>query len=208
MADTYLEVSSGSGTKLAHESYTDSNADTVLDQKARIGLPYLPTYTLSVSTAISMATANEHLLQIMAGAANRLTLLYLCVTQVAIATAAAVKEFALFRLTTAGTGGTAVTPRAANPATGAVDGSAMTLPTAKGTEGNQLWTGTGLVFFTVPTTGQLWPLVCLDWRGALRSQAPEIAAGTSNGLALKIIPSDAGAPTVRIYAEFFERSYT
>ena len=34
------------------------------------------------------------------------------------------------------------------------------------------------------------------------------AAGTSNGLALKIIPSDAGAPTVRIYAEFFERSYT
>lgn len=210
MSDAFVEVTAGSGHKLAHESYTDSNGDTVKDQKARIGLPFLPSYTVSVATPISMATANAHLLQIMAGANNRLTLVYLRVTQVAVATAAAVKEFALFRLTTAGTGGTSITPRATNPASSAAGSTAMTLPSSKGTEGNQLWTDTGLVFSTVPTTGaaDALTLVEWDWRGDLRDQAPEVAAGTSNGLALKIIPSDGGSPTVRIVAMFYERSYT
>ena len=207
MGDYFLEVSSGSGTRLAHYEYT-VGVDTVADQKVRVGLPFLPTYSLSVVTPISMATLDAHLLQMMAGANNRLTLVYLRVTQVAVASAAAVKGFGLYRLTTAGSGGTAVSPRKLNPASGNAEATAMTLPTVKGTEGELVVADSGAAFAAVPSTGILPAIVKWDWRGALRSEAPEIAAGTSNGLALKLLTSDGGTPTVRIYAEFFERSYT
>lgn len=206
MPHNYLEVTAGSGTKLSTWSRT-KNSQTVHDQEVILGEPYLATYTISVATPISAATANAHLLQIMAGTNNRFRLARFRMWQVAVATAAAIKELAIFRLTTAGTGGTAITPRKSDPADGAAEATAMTLPTSKGTEGEQLWTGSAAFFAAVPSTGLLQPLVDLVFDDP-RSKAYEVASGTSNGIALKIIPSDGGTPTVRIYAEIVERAWS
>lgn len=204
MAESLIAVTEGAGKNTSTWQRT-KNSQTVEDQQVVISEPYLAAYTISVTTAISTGTANSHLLQIMAGASNRVLLRRLTVTQIVNAGAATRCVFQLLRLTTAGSGGTAYTPRALDPVDGAAGATAMTLPSSKGTEGNILGTWAQLIDGATPAVTEL-PILDIVWADD-RTKSPAIAAGTSNGLALKNITAVATA-TVHITASIVEVAWS
>jgi len=159
-----------------------------------------PTYS-AVARNISIATANDHVLQIMGDGSN-----YSRLRQVQIqlgatySTAIAVVVIGLYRLSTAGTGGSALTP-APHDTSDTYGGGAMTLPSSKGTEGALLhvWSlpnyGSGSVIFSTGPT--IWT----------PSGKPVIfGTATSSGLAFKVIVN-AASTTIDINAEFAVTSY-
>lgn len=196
MAEGTLEVTAGSGSKL-HVNSRTIGANTVLQQVIQHGEPYLATYTVTTA-ATSIATANAHLLQIMAGASLPVYLRDLKVYQVAVAGTQAFATWEIWRLSTAGTGGTSITPAPVDTADSASGATAMTLPSAKGTEGTKLWSGTSRLTDTVSTGGAGLETVLIDlpWDRQLRSKGLRIAAGTSNGIALKWIDASTGATAI------------
>jgi hypothetical protein len=202
MPDSTIAIDEGVGAKLDHYQRTITS-NTVNQARVVLAEAYAASYSVSVTTAVATATANSHLLQIVAGALNRVILRRLVVYQMVAAGAATAVNLTLVRLTTAGTGGTSFTARALDPIDTATAAAAMTLPSSKGTEGNILWTGAMNV---AASAGVQQPLLDLNWDDP-RTRPPVIAAGTSNGLALKNITALATA-TVHIYAEFVELYYS
>jgi hypothetical protein len=205
LAQSDIQVTVGSGTRLRTSTKVISS-NTRHEQYHQLAEPDEETYTVTAGTT-SMATANSHVLQIMAGSTLHVYVTRILVTQVVVATTAAFGRLGLYRLTTAGTGGSARTPNPLDTTDTAADATAMTLPTAKGTEGAELWLQTGMFIQTVPTGGPSHApiLMELDFED-LRSKSIRIPAGTSNGIALKNIEAIAGASVV-VTAEFIERSY-
>ena len=198
--DSVVQITEGSGKYLGY-TVRSMASNTVYQQHVLVSEPYLPTYTVSVTTAVAVG-ANDHLLQIIAGPLNRVLMRRLLVTQLAGASASTKAVMQLLRLTTAGTGGTAYTPRATDPTSDTTGATARAgVSASKGTEGNILWTGTGTYLATAATAGAT-PILDLVWDDP-RSQPPTIAAGTSNGLALKAITAITTG-TIHIYAEFSE----
>lgn len=205
MTDTFLEVTAGSGVKL-HTHSKSVSGSTVHDEVIVHGEPQLAAYVVANTSAISFATANSHLLQVMAGASLKVRLRRLRVYQMGMATTATVGQIGLYRLSTAGTGGTSYTPQLMDPGDAAAGATGMTLPTGKGTEGAVLWMGSVYLMQTVGASAQLnEPIIDLDW-DKLRLKAPVISAGTANGLALKNVTGIAGA-TVFVVADIEEASY-
>ena len=204
MTDTSVQISAGTGTRLRTESRS-IGGQTVHSEFAQIDEATGASYTVRNTSTISTATASSHLIQIMAGASLRVYLKRLRVFQSVLATTATTASFTLVRLTTAGTGGTALTPVALDPADGAAGATGMTLPTANGTEAGVLYTFTGTYIQTLSATFQLQPIVNLDFT-QLGLKCPIIAAGVTNGLALKQITAVAGA-TVFVDAEIVEWSF-
>ena len=195
MAEAFINVTEGSGKKIHHFNRT-IGADSQHDEVVIIGEQYLGHYATATITPVSTATANSHVLQIMAGASNRLRIRRIEVAQMVPATTAAFCQWAIYRLTTAGTGGTVVTPQLYDPADGAVGATTMTLPTAKGTEGALLWSGASVMTQTVSATpSAINPILELDFDG-LRRKPIHVAAGTSNGIALKNITAIAAATVI------------
>jgi hypothetical protein len=205
MPSGIVQVTEGSGKKLDTWQRT-KGANTVEEQSIVIGEHPLAQYTVSTLTAVSLATANDHLVQIMAGSSNRLRIRRIEVSQMALATTAGINQFALYRLTTAGTGGTSITPQLVDPADSAAGATAMTLPSAKGTEGALLWTGSVVCTQTVSATPAMNErLLVLDFDGN-RLKPIHVASGTSNGIALKNITARAAA-TALITVWFDETSW-
>lgn len=203
MADGYIQINEGSGKKLAYYSRTDANGDTVYNEKGVQDQPFIPTYVVQFSTALAMSVANAHVWELMAGASKRVILRRLRLWQVVVATAAAIKQWELVTLTSAGTGGGTITPRSTDPADGAAGATCMTAPTVKGTEANIIGDWEQNAWTAVPTTGLLPAFIDESWTDPY-AKPPTIAAGTSNGLALKLITSDGASPTVRGYMVFQE----
>lgn len=201
MPDSTIQINEGTGAYLDHYQRTITS-NTVNQARVVLSEPYAASYTVSVTTAVSTAVANTHLLQIMAGSLNRVVLRRLQVSQIVNAGAETRCVFQLLRLTSAGTGGTSYTPAAVDPVDTATAATAMTAPSAKGTEGTVLWTQARTIPDTALTNTTEPLLIDLDWRDP-RTKGPVIAAGTSNGLALKNITAVATA-TVHIWAEFVE----
>lgn len=193
-------LDSAAATRKFHTNQRSNGADTVEQYVQVEGEPYLPCYTIPVTTAISTATANSHLLEIMAGASLRVGLRRLRVTQLVNGTTQQ-NQWEILRLSSAGTGGTALTPSPHDPADSASGATAMTLPSSKGTEGVAVWDGVVLTHATVATVG-LNPILDLDWTRE-RGKALWIAAGAANGLCLKNITASA-TTTVIITAEIVE----
>jgi hypothetical protein len=205
VAEGIIQYTPGSGGKL-HSFDRTIGANTVQDQAVVIGEQYLAEYTVATITPVSLATANDHVLQIMAGSSNRLRIRRIEVSQSALATTAGINQFAIYRLTTAGTGGTSITPQLLDPADSAAGATAMTLPSAKGTEGALLWSGTGVLTQTVSATPSMnEKVLAIDFDG-LRQKPIHVASGTSNGIALKNITARAAA-TVVVTAWFDESSF-
>lgn len=178
----------------------------VEDMVVAQGLASLATYTVTVS-AVDMATANMHLLQIMAGASNRIGIRRILVTQRANAGAASVGQFALFRLTSAGTGGTASTVAPLDTADTAGGTARHGIASSLGTEtGVALWRQSVSISNSVAS---LLFTTVIDWQfgdGGL-SKLLWVAAGTANGIALKSITA-VGTATLDIAAEFVEVAYS
>lgn len=205
MPESYTNVSEGSGKK-QHSFQRTIGANTVEDNVVLAGLPYLPTYT-AVFSGISTATSASHIIQLMAGASLNVYVLRIVIDQLALATTAAYNEFRLYRLSTAGTGGSAVTANPFDTTAAAAGAAGMTLPSSKGTEGTLLDVA---VPYLMQTAGAsvTRPLPLYSWQAdASGIIAPiRIAAGTSNGIAVKNISATAAA-TVSGTITFVEASF-
>jgi len=196
-----LQVTPGSGLRLATNSYTEG-AVTVHDQKTILGEPYTPLYYASL-TSTSVATLDAHFFQLMAGASLVVRIQRIWIKQNVLAGAAATCVFQLLRLTTAGTGGTVVTPSAADTADGASGATFMALPTAKGTESTILWRAIPLALAgAAPVTRDSE----FEWVSPPNTKGIKIAAGTTNGVALKVTGNIATA-TAACVVDFTESSF-
>jgi hypothetical protein len=192
VAESIVQINEGTGKKL-HTFQKTIGANIVEDEVVVLGENYLASYTVAPVANISTTTVNSHLLQIMAGASLNVYVRRIEVFQSVLVTTAAYIGLAVYRLTTAGTGGTVYTPSKLDTADAASGATAMTLPTVKGTEGVAMWVGTvDLRQTAAASTQQQQPLVVIDFDRP-RSKSLKIAAGTANGIALKNTTGNAGA---------------
>ncbi|HEX8977912.1 MAG TPA: hypothetical protein VF781_15510 [Solirubrobacteraceae bacterium] len=188
---SYIGVTPGSGAKLATgPTYTESS-NVVQDQKVIAGELYLASYTI-VGTSVSIATSASHLLQIMAGSTLNVRIRRIEIWPNTAAGSATLDGFNIVRLTSAGSGGGVVTPGPLNPADGASGATSMSLPSSKGAESTLLLQGTSVMYQTAPTAGTFGPYIRWDLDGE-RLPPIIIAAGTSNGIAVKNNVAVAGA---------------
>lgn len=207
MAEGFINLTEGSGKK-AHTFQRVIGANTVEDPVSLVGLPYLAAYTVTPAAGVSTATAASHLLQIMAGANLNVYLYRLALYQLAAATAAAIDLIEIVRLTTAGTGGTALTPAPRDTTDAASGATAMTLPTAKGTEGVFVDRATAQFTQTIATQAggkEATLLVEFDF-ARLFGKPLRISSGVTNGIAIKNPTARAGATVIPV-AYLMEANY-
>lgn len=197
-----VRVTEGSGPYLHTWQRTVASVNRE-EQYVQIAEPALPTFSV-VASGISTATAASHLLQIMAPASACVRIHRIRVEQFANATSASANSLSVVRLTTAGTGGVTLVPRPfdTSDTSGA---TAMTLPTAKGTEGVELLR-TALVFRQAIATTQAQLDETWEWTQAPGRKPIIIPPGTANGIAITNPGAIAGA-TVMIYVEFAETAW-
>jgi len=204
MAEAFINLTEGSGKK-AHGYDRSIGGNTVIDEFTLPGeFPY-PSFEAVPLTSTSIATANDHVLQLMAGSSNNVRIRYMRFEQSTNATTAAVGIVEIWRLSSAGTGGTSVTPAKYDTADGAAGATAMTLPSAKGTE-SVLLKRFAMVYRQAVAVAQAQ--VDDAWE---RYQKPGqkpiiIPAGTSNGIAIKGVTAVAAA-TVIASIEFVETAF-
>lgn len=206
MAESFVQVNSGSGPKL-HSNIRTIGANSVDDEVVVLGEQYLAEYRVQTATT-SIATSAAHVLQVMAGASLNVYVRRIHIFQSVVATAANFAQFDLYRLTTAGTGGTSVTARPLDSTAAAAGATGMTLPTAKGTEGVLIETAQAYVLQTVSASlgvPQSTLIAEFTFDGP-RGQALRIPAGTANGIAVKIVTGVA-ACQVFVTAEIVEANF-
>jgi hypothetical protein len=202
-----VQISQGSGTRLATASYLEGGV-TVHDEKTILGEQYLPLYGVigPAVAGLSIAVANDHTIEIMAGATLNLYIRHLLVYQVVAATTAAFAQFQILSLTTAGTGGTVLNAPVRIDNSDAVAGAtAMSLPTVKGTESRRLWQGSYMMTQTVPTAGGQCLMFDIDF-DRLRQKSVLVANGVANGICFKNITAVAGAQ-ISVTAYFNEIAF-
>jgi len=181
---TFILVTQGGTTKF-HTVTEVIGADTVHQEVVKFGEPYLPGYVVRSGAAISVAVANDHVLQIVAGSSLKVRIRRIEIYQVTLATTVAIATWNIVRLTSAGTGGTGVAAAALETSDAAAGATAMTLPTAKGTEGTVILPFTTYFMQTLAASNQLVnPIAVIDF-DLPRTKPLIIAAGTSNGIAIK-----------------------
>lgn len=193
MAESIVNVTEGSGKKL-HTFNRTIGANSVEDEIVLFGENYLASYTVVplAVVATSTATALSHMLQIMAGATLKVRIRRIEMYQTVAATTAAIMETRLMRLTTAGTGGTAVTPAPLDSTDAASGFTAMVLPTVKGTAGTTIGSYAPYMIQTLgASTPFVNPVAVWDFDRP-RSKPFIIPAGAANGLAIMNVPAIAG----------------
>lgn len=204
MTASSIQITQGSGTRLATDAYAEGG-NIVHNEKIVLGEQNLASYV--AVAAMSTATANSHLLQIMAGPSLRVRIRRIEYYLNSLATTAALGNVDIRRLTTAGSGGSTIAAPPLDPADVAAAASVMQLPTTKGTEAAaQLWSGTAYYMQTIgASTPLVQPILAVDFDRP-RSRPLVIAAGTSNGIAIKQETAIAGA-IARIVVWFDESEY-
>jgi|SRR4051812_32911289 hypothetical protein len=206
MAESLIQVTEGTGKK-AHTFQRTVGANAVEDEVILHGEPYEASYVIRGS-GVSTATLDSHLLQIMAGGTLNVYVDRIIVYQQAAATTAAIVPCDLVRLSTAGTGGTAVTPAPLDTVDAASGATAMTLPGVKGTETTTVDIAAGYFAQTIAASlGVPQSSAVFTWDyDRRRVKAIRIPAGASNGLAVKIRAATAGA-TIHVAAYIRERNF-
>lgn len=199
MAEGNINFSEGSGKRIHTWDRTISST-LVQDQ---FMLPGEFPYASYVATAngISTATSGDDLMQVMAGSSLNVRVRRIVLRQQAAASAVASTVIQIVRLTTAGTGGTSVTPRQLDSADAASGATSMTLPSAQGTAGNILWNRAIWLGTAAIPVVDVW-----EWRHLPDSKPIIIPAGTSNGIALNLVTGVASA-SLTIDVEFVETAF-
>jgi hypothetical protein len=202
MADDSIGIATDTDAYLDTVSRTISS-QTRHAQRHVAGWSSDPTYVVRAS-GISTATTADHLLQVMADGTNYSRVLRYRITPTDdIPAAATVLLVTLVRLSTAGTGGSAVTPRGYDPADSAYGGGAQTLPSSKGTEGN------ALIQHRIPlpaahpfvSTPAMW-----TWEASPFGKPIIFGTSTSSGLCWKVDTGIASC-TVDVIVEFTTTTY-
>lgn len=202
MAEAFVNLTEGSGKK-AHFWDRTIGANTVLDEFTLPGeFPYASYYVTGNSAT---TTADAHIVQIMAGSSLNVRIRKIRLEQSSNASTAGILTVQIWRLTTAGTGGTTVTARPLDSADSAAGATAMTLPTSKGTESVEL-IRTVLVFrqavsATATQIDDAW-----EWVQQPNAKPLIIPSGTSNGIAVKNTTGTAGSG-MTFNIEFVETSF-
>ena len=180
MAESLIVV----GAKNAHTFNRTIGANSVEDEVIILGEPYLASYI--VTGTASIATAASHVVQVMAGATLNVYVRRIIVTQLVAATTAAFLRWQLYRLTTAGTGGTAITPGPLDSTDAPAGATGMSIPTVKGTESTLIIDRSCNAIQTISLggPGQSTTLLDIDF-DRMHTKGYRIAAGTTNGIALK-----------------------
>lgn len=205
MSETFYNATEGGGGKKLHYDLKTIGANDVLDEYVLAGEVSLSSYNLSSSTVV-LTTANDHLLELMCGVALNIRLRRVRIYQTVLVTAAAIARFQLIRLSTAGTGGTVVTPRVITNTTPAAAATGMTLPTVKGTEGSTLDEATAGLMQTAPAAGGSTLLVDWDLDKLGHVGGYYLPAGSANGVCVKNTAAFAGA-SVMVVATFTEMNF-
>lgn len=204
MAESIVQVTEGTGKKLHTNSYT-VGANTVEDEYIILGPQPQATYS-ALGAAISIGTANDHVLCLNAGASLKVRVHRIRIDQSGNATTATITSMQILRTTTgAPTGGTAVTPAPFETSDAASGAAARTLPAVKGTESTVLQQFTmdwrQAVLATSAQMDDSW-----EWVQDPHGKPIIIPAGTTNGLVIKTLSAVAAA-TVNVYIEFTETSF-
>jgi len=204
MAESIIQVAPDSTGKKLHTWSYPVGANTVEDEVVVQGPQPWPTY-VAVAGSVSIATANDHIMCLNAGASLKLRIIRIRLEQSSNATASATGTFQLLRTTTgAPTGGTAVTPAPYDTADTA-GATARTLPAVKGTESTMLNQQAVTMRQTVAAAGTQ---VDDGWEWVYNGHGKPIIvpAGTTNGLVIKSITAIAGC-TVNVSIEFVETAF-
>lgn len=202
MAEGIVQVTEGSGKKL-HTWDRTIGANTVHDEFTLPGEYPYASYTARFAN-ISVGTANDHVLALWCGSSLHQRIRRIWFRQHAAAGAANACVIEVWHtISVTPSGGTAVTLGKMESADATANGSAMTLPSTKGTE-----TGTSpLLVFTwdaLATRPFADPIVWQQHPGMKPIITP---AGTTNGLALKVQTAVASA-TISGFVEFVEVNFT
>lgn len=204
MSRSNIALTEGSGAKKTATEERTVGGVIVQSQYVLIDEPSLATFVICPGTGPSTAGANNHLLQLMAGSSAYVRINRITIEQQSSATTVTLGNFAIFRLSTAGTGGTAYTPQPYDMADTA-GATAMTLPSSKGAEAGLLFR-TALIMRQALSATQTQPEEIYSWEPTNRSKPIIIPAGTANGIVVKNLSAVAGA-TVIIQIEFTETAW-
>ena len=201
MAESHIGVTEAAtpDAKL-HTNTRTIGAHTVEDEVVILGEPYIASYAV-MAGAVSCATAGDHLIQLMAGASLNVRVRRISVYQNAAAASSTRMTLDIVRLTSAGTGGSALTPVKYESSDSAAGATGMQIPTANGTEGDILHRAAMRVVST-SVDQQDWV-----WHQLPNAKPFVIPAGTSNGIAVKHNTGTDASATVRIVIEFDETSF-
>lgn len=202
--ESTIQVTAGAGPKI-HTWQRTIGANNVEDDFGLPGEYPLASYSVATPTSVSVATANDHVLEIMAGASLNVRIRRIRFEQSGNATAAGIGILEIWRLSSAGTGGTAISPSKLDTGDAAAGANAMTLPTVKGTE-TTLMMRSALIYrqavsATAAQVDDAWEWVQLPGQKPLI-----IPAGAANGLAIKTA-SGVAAANVIVNVEFVETSF-
>lgn len=179
MPESFVQVTEGAGKKL-HTFQRTVGVNTVEDEVVVPGEPHLAAY--SIVTSVGTIGSGDHLLQIMAGASLPVRIRRITVAQAGASAAGGVLVLSLTRLTTAGTGGAAITPRPYDSTDPAAGATAMAEPTSTGTIGVEL------AQLIVPHHSAS-PIPAgseIAWDKSSGLKAPRIPAGAANGVVLRV----------------------
>lgn len=198
-----IAVTPGSGAKIATGPTYTENSNTVQDQKVIRGEPYLASYKV-ITGGLILTTTSTHLLQIMAGSSLNVYIRRISLQQLALATSAGTAIVDLFRLTSAGTGGSVLTAVAKDTADSAPGATVMSMVVTPGS-----LAATAMHRFVTPVTNaQPANSTVWEWKqmeGA-QSKAIKIPAGTANGIAL-VLNTAATPATLIANVEFDEAPF-
>lgn len=208
MPESFIQLPNDGSGKKSHTFQVTIGANDVHDEIVRLGDQYLGTYVIDQSS-VSAATANDHLMQIMAGGTLNAHVRRIRIYQSVLATTVTIALLQVFRLTTAGTGGTTNAVDAVDGTDAAAGSTAQSLPTVKGTESTRLLAFPICFVQTLPTAGlgyQGLLLADLDFDKNPRLKPIRIPAGAANGIAIKNTTAVAGA-SVQIIADITEQNF-
>lgn len=180
MGESSIGITDGTGSNL--HTWTRTIASTSRqDQFTVRGEHPLTTYTAFATVPTDVA--NSHLMILQGDGTNYLRVRRITVTQANIATASTL-DVRVFRTSTAGSGGTAVSARSFDQGdTSPYAGTIQTRPTSKGSEGDQLLMRRMPVAAAQPIGN------VVEWKSGDTQKAIIAGNGTANGICIKNINS-------------------
>lgn len=196
MGDQGFDITQGSGTSIHSWSRTVASTSR-LDQFFLHGEQPYATHT--AQAVVRTNTANSHLMFLQGDGTNYVRVRRITIRNANIASSASTLDIRVYRTSTAGASGTTVNPRSFDESDGVYSGTIQTLPTSKGTEGNQLLALRLGVPASAPLTGSV------EWRESERAKPLIFGSGTANGIAIKNLNSL--ATEVDVEVEFSVLNY-
>ena len=199
MAEGNVNVTEGSGKRLHVWDRTISS--TLVHAQFMLPDEYPYACYSVVGDNVSVATSAAHVMQIMSGSSTYTRIRRIHIMQAANATTAGLLTIECRRITSAGTGGTSVTPAKYDNGDSASSATAQTIPTSKGTESTVIWQKRMQLRQSYATFNEQ-----ILWEQLPNTKPIIIPSGTSNGIALKVVTGQAGA-TVDVTVEFVETAW-